>query len=97
SPLDAREEVVDERQLAEEAPDRASRHDRIRRRRRFLRMRVLDAAVIQTARDAGEALIEHRHEDAVDEDERAPEMQLPELLVQHPPGDLREPVVDAGE
>src|SRR5437762_3454129 len=39
----------------------------------------------------------HREEGRVEADERQPEMQLPEPLVVHAAGHLREPVVDPGE
>ena len=38
-----------------------------------------------------------RQEGDVEADEEEPEVDLREALVVHPPGDLREPVVDAGE
>ena len=58
-------------------------------------VRIRAAAVVEPAVDAGEALDEHRHEHAVHADERSPEVQLAEPLVQHPSGDFRKPVVDA--
>ena len=58
-------------------------------------VRVLHAAVVQPAVHAAQALDEHRHEDDVDADERAPEVDLAEQVVHLPAGHLREPVVDA--
>ena len=55
------------------------------------------AAVVPAAMHARHTLQEHREKDAVDEDQRAPEMHTPEELVEHPPGGFRVPVIDARE
>src|SRR5512132_3303046 len=56
----------------------------------------LGGVVGDTSRHPARADEVHWEERQVEGDERRPEVELPERLVVHPPGHLREPVVDAG-
>ena len=60
-------------------------------------MRVLDAAVVQAPRNACQPLRKHRHEHAVNAEERAPEVDAPPEVIQLASGGFREPVIDTGE
>ena len=89
------EEVEDERQLEQRRASTPPCRSTTCHLQQTGVVRVLHAAVVQPAVHAGQALDEHRHEDDVDADERAPEVDLAEQLVHLPAGRLREPVVDA--
>ena len=84
------EQPVEEDQRAEAGDVGADRRDVVPARER---VRIVDIA----ARHAGEAEEVLREEHQVDADERHPEVQLADGLVVHVAGDLREPVVPAGE
>ena len=86
----------EKRQLQQAKGERAERHVQLRRAG-ALRNRVLLAGVVQTAIDASEPEREHRQEDRVHRDERAPEVEHTEPVIERASGDFREPVIDAGE
>ena len=93
---DAPEEIEDERNLEQHQPPGRVRHELVPVQH-GLRVRVLHAAVIEPAVHAMQPLDEHREENAVDEDERAEEMNLAQQLAHLTSRGFREPVVDAGQ
>ena len=81
--------VVDEHQRREPEHERAQRDEQVP-------ARELLGVVGHAPRHALHADQVHRAERRVEGHERQPEVQLAQALVEHPPGHLREPVVDAG-
>ena len=59
--------------------------------------KAISPMLVVAARHAHQAQIVHREEDRVGPEERDPEVELAERLVQHAPGDLRIPMVDRAE
>ena len=52
---------------------------------------------VVAAREAGNAQVVHGHENEVDAHEGEPEVDITQLLVHHPPKQLRKPVVHPGK
>ncbi len=89
-------EVVDEHQLrrADQQCDHGNEGvQRVRRRGNEVVVRV----VVVAPRHAEHAQIVHREVDQVGADEGHPEVEAPEPLVEHAPGDAGEPMRDAAE
>src|SRR5204862_434017 len=78
---------------------RSSRRAEEERRDRDEEVEVGEARCVvrNAARHPLDAEVVHREEGGVEAHERQPEVEPPELLVVHPTGHLREPVVDARE
>ena len=90
TPPPADDHVVEEDQLGGAKEEGADRDEQVP-------VAELGRVVRHAAGHALHADPVHRQEGAVHADQGQPEVKPPELLVVHPPGHLREPVVDARE
>ena len=86
----ARHDVVDEHDERDAEHERGDRDDEVHVAERL-------CVVGHATRHPSQTDVVHREERRVEAHERHPEVDLPEPLVVHPAGHLREPVVDARE
>src|ERR1044071_5344210 len=90
------DDVPDERKLEDAERKSCVRHVGLPLQS-WLSVRITCARIPQAAIHANQADREHRHEDQIHADERSPEMNLAERLVQRTAANCGPPVINARE
>src|SRR5690349_5519485 len=87
-------EVVNENQLGRAGEERSDGYEPMHADKR---LHVIHNECLVAAHISSQSQVVHRHENAVDSDEAAPEVNLPQGFVHHPSPHLWEPEVSSGE